>query len=361
MTLKLKTVRGAQYWVARFQRNGKAIEKSLGRKDALSKTAAKRKHDALALSLDAGVIPGAPAKKPACPTFAEAWPEMLSTIAELRKWKNPRSREAWARSLGGYAEDAFGGKRVDVITRDDVLALLKPLWETKTETASRLRMRLEAFFSWAKMMGLTAGDNPAAWAGGLEFLLPSASRVKPVRHHEALTMDELRKVAAYCSAHPSPVSAILLFIIATAARVSEARLAEASEIEGDTWVMPANRRKDGQDFPHRVPLSTLAKEALAMAEKEGLLFTSDGRRPLALDSPRLKLRAIVGRAVTAHGIRSSFRDWAAVSGVDFVAAEKALSHKVGSQVTQAYLREDMLAARRPIMQQWADALKMPQP
>lgn len=145
--------------------------------------------------------------------------------------------------------------------------------------------------------------------------------------------------------------------------------------------MPAKRRKDKKPEPMRVPLSTLAKKALEMQSTGKFLFSTSGKKPLAIDTPRLKLRMMVEkknereakenkakglemggqkesekRLVTMHGARSTFRDWAAINGIDYVASEKVLSHTVGSTVTQAYLREDMLEARRPIMQQWADLL-----
>ena len=351
--IRERKVKGRVYLIARAQVGGKVFEKSLGAKDKLTRAEIRLKLAAFMQAVENG---GAPVEDKSTPeSFASLWPRMLDDIAELKQWRNPKSRVARERSLGQYAQDAFGRRIVSSITRDDVLALLKPLWTTKTETAQRLRMRLETFFDWAKVHGFYENENPARWKGNLALFLPAASKVKAVEHHEAPTIDELKKVVAYCLAHPSPVSGFLLFIIATAARVNEARMADAAEIEGDTWIMPAERRKDGKGFPHRVPLSTLAKKALAMAESEGLLFTATGK-PLAIDSPRLKLRMILNRPVTTHGIRSSFRDWAAVEGVDFIAAEKALSHQVGTAVTQAYLREDMLEARRPIMERWAQAL-----
>ena len=346
------TRRGVSYWFARIQRGGKIYEKSLGRTDSVKKTEAHRKMMEFWHAVESGAV----RKRERSRTFNDLWPQALQSIAEIKRWKNPKTEESWRYSFGHYAAQAFGEKQVKEITRDDVLAALIPLWTTKTETAGKLRMRLEAFFSWAEVNGHRTTSNPALWKGNLEHFLPPLAKVRPVEHHEAPTIEELRKAVAYCISHPSPASGLILFVIATVARVSEARLAQASEIERSTWVMPAERRKDGKGEPHRVPLSKLAEIALAMSGENKYLFSTTKTKPLAIDTARLKLCMIVGRQVTMHGIRSTFRDWAAVSGIDFVAAEKALSHTVGSTVTQAYLREDMLEVRRPIMQQWADLL-----
>lgn len=354
--LRERKVKGRIYLIARVQEGGKVFEKSLGAKDKLTKAEIRLKLATFVQSVREHGDASLETRQAPEPTYADLWPRMLDDIAELKQWRNPESRRAWALSLGQYAQAAFGNLRPADIGRDEVLALLKPLWTTKTETAKRLRMRLETFFDWAKVHGFYAGDNPARWKGNLELFLPAASKVRKVAHHEAPTMDELRKTVAYCMEHPCPVSGLILFTIATVARIGESRLATKSEIKKDTWIMPAARRKDGKAFPHRVPLSTLAADALDMAADGDLLFTATGK-PINIDSPRLKLCTILGRKVTMHGIRSTFRDWAAVEGIDFIAAEKALSHQVGTAVTQAYLREDMLEARRPIMERWAQALK----
>lgn len=350
--LKVKTVKGKDYWVARAQRGGKTYERSLGAVATTKRADAQRKLLAFLMEIESGEVK----RRQKSATFNDLWPKMLASIAEVKRWKSAKTEESWRYSFGHYASAAFGEKPVARITREDVLEVLRPLWATKTETAGKLRMRLEMFFNWAEINGHVSGANPALWKGNLELFLPPLSKVRPVEHHEAPTMDELRKAVAYCMSHPSPASGLLLFVIATVTRVSEARYAERGEIDAGTWVMPANRRKDGKAEPHRVPLSTLAKAALMMTSRGKYLFSTTGENPLAIDTARLKLCMIVGRPVTVHGIRSTFRDWAAVNGVDFVAAEKALSHAVGTAVTQAYLREDMLEARRPIMQKWADEL-----
>lgn len=352
LSVKKKICHGDEYWVIRLQREGKKIERCLGRCSTTTKAEANRRLLKVIAELEQN---GITSRRKAL-TFDDLWPQALQNIAEVKRWKNPKTKESWTYSFSHYASKAFGKKRITEITRDDVLTALLPIWTTKTETAGKLRMRLEAFFSWAEVNGHRTASNPALWKGNLEHFLPPLAKVRPVEHHEAPTIEELRKAVYYCISHPSPASGLILFVIATVARVSEARLAQASEIERSTWVMPAERRKDGKGEPHRVPLSKLAEIALAMSGENKYLFSTTKTKPLAIDTARLKLCMVVGRQVTMHGIRSTFRDWAAVNGIDFVAAEKALSHTVGSTVTRAYLREDMLEVRRPIMQQWADLL-----
>lgn len=352
-SLKVRKRGEKEYWYARIQRSGKAFEKCIGLKSSISKTEATLRLADFIRDVESGAVETLKRRV----TFAQLWEKALACIAEVKCWKNPKTIVSWRLSFGVYACRAFGGKPVSAITRDDIVALLKPIWATKTATASKVRVRMETFFDWAIANGYYSQPNPAVWKGNLDLFLPPKSKVHQEDHHEAPEMDELRKAVRYCLAHPSPASGLLLFVIATVSRVSEARLARPCEIENAVWELPAERRKDGKDEPHRVPLSKLASLALTMRASEGdYLFSADGRKPLALDTARLKLCMILDRKVTVHGIRSTFRDWAAVSGIDFVAAEKALMHAVGSAVTRAYLREDMLDARREIMEKWADAL-----
>lgn len=348
--LKIKTVKGVEYYVARIQKDGKVREKSLGAVAKVKPAEVKAKLRAFIDAVEGDTLAAGRA------TFADLWAQAVDDIDGVKRWKSPKTRESWTLSLGTYACEAFGSKPVASITRDDVLNLLKPLWRTKTATAAKLRLRLEMFFDWAEAHGHRSGKNPAAWAGNLELFLPARSKVRVEVHHEAPTIEELRAAVAYCRAHPSPASGLILFLIATVARLSEARLAKPDEIKKDVWEMPPERRKDGKTTPHRVPLSSIAREALTMANREGYLFSVTGAKPLSLDTARLKLCMILKRKVTAHGIRSTFRDWAAVTGKDFIASEKALMHSVGSAVTQAYLRSDMLDVRREIMQEWAAVL-----
>lgn len=251
----------------------------------------------------------------------------------------------------------LGEKTVDTITLDDVYEVLQPLWFDKTETASRIRGRLEKIFDFASFRGYITSANPARWRGGLENLFPSPSKVKNIEHHEALTLEEAQLCARkFCDSKYVSHKAVL-FGMLTCARLSEFLLAKWDEVDlkNAVWVCPAGRAKTGVTY--RFPLSTQAVVLLNSIEQASdFVFVNNAGRTLALDTPRVILRKNVKRPVTMHGIRSTFRDWCAENGVDRVLAEKSLMHVVGSDVEQAYQRSDLLDQRREVMQRWADVL-----
>ena len=258
-----------------------------------------------------------------------------------------------------YVEPVIGDRKIDDIEREDVLAVLMPIWETKNETASRVRMRLEAVINWAIRHKYRKLANPATWRGNLEFDLPPVAKVKTVKHHGSMTFEEAKQVVSYLLDHLSVVSAAILFGLATASRVNEFRLARWDEIKGNTWYVPSERRKDGKPYPHRVPLNHLAKTALSMVDgkKRGEFIFVNGRgNVIALDSPRLKLIDILKKRVTMHGCRSTFSDWCAENNKSETLREKSLMHATGNEVAQAYQRSDLLEQRRVLMDEWADAL-----
>ena len=341
-----KTKAGTELYVVRWMVGKKAIERSLGPASLMTLKQAKAKAAAL---IATETEPAQ--KKAALPTFADVARDALAEIERAKHWRNPRSAEQWRNSLRNDALPILGRLRIDEVTRDDVLKVLRPIWDTKPESAKRLQQRLASIFDWAIMRRFRQ-DNPAAWRSNLAFALPPRSRVQKVEHHDAPTLDELRQVVAYCRAHPSPVSGCLLLVIATVCRVSEARQATAEQISADVWTVPGAAQKVDRGA-RRVPLSTLGLEAVAMGQRSGLLFRGLRGGMVALDCPRLKLIGILGRATTAHGIRSTFRDWAPGAGIDRDTAERCLSHEVGSDTERAYLRRDFLEERRAALELWA--------
>lgn len=364
---------GRSFYIARFKKNGRSYERSLGCAEDITLRTAKL---ALARLLMDFEEPSEEKKNdhPDGLCFREAFNLAMKDIAAVKQWKNEKSEHTWRQTITDFALPIIGDLDVAGITRDDVLAVLKPIWFEKTETASRLRARIEAVLSWSIRRGYRKESNPAIWKGNLEFDLPMRMKIQPVEHFPAMTGDEIKKVVTYCLAHPSPVSAAVLFGIATASRLSEFRLAKRKEIDGDVWLVPPERRKDKRNYPHRVPLSTLAQEALKMADdalqkkKKGdnsekpkkangddFLFVSR-YGVIHVDSPRLKIVDIVGRKVTMHGCRSTFRDWCAENNINQVLAEKSLMHTTGNEVEQAYQRSDLLEQRKVVMQQWSDFL-----
>lgn len=289
--------------------------------------------------------------------FKNFYLEAIEHIKEVKQWKHPKSESQWKSTIAMYALPFIGDKALDKITTDDICKLIEPIYKTKTETASKLIGRLKAVFDYAQVKGFRKGYNPAVWSGNLDQYFAPKTKVSQIQHHKAVPWQDIPKVFKALWELKTIGSLSVMFGTLTASRVKEFALAEWQEIdwENDIWVMPAGRRKDQKLFPHRVPLNKQIKMVLdRLPTRENFLFPSvSGDSHLCLENPRKVLRDL-GLDVTMHGMRSSFRDWAAETGQDWAASEKALSHTVGSEVTQAYLRTDMLEKRREIMQAWAD-------
>jgi len=241
-----------------------------------------------------------------------------------------------------------------------VMRVLKPIWRKKTETASRLRGRIESVLDWARVHGYRSGENPARWKGNLDHLLPARSKVRPVQHHPALSYPEIPAFMADLRQCPDGAARALEFTILTAARTNETIGATRAEIDTreKAWKVPGARMKSGRD--HRVPLS---KRALAILDvtsssdaKDAFLF--EGRkigRPLS-NMAMLKLLERMGRSdLTVHGFRSSFRDWAAErTNFPNEVVEMALAHAVEDKTEAAYRRGDLFEKRRRLMDAWAE-------
>jgi integrase len=256
-------------------------------------------------------------------------------------WKNPRHRQAWRNSLRDYAYPIIGHLPIADVDTAAVLQVLRPIWNTKTETASRVRGRIEAILSAAKVEELRTGDNPAVWRAHIAEVLPSKRDVSTVEHHPALPYAEMPRFWKSLAADTSDAARMLRFIILTAARYSEARGIQPSEIKGDLWRVPAPRMKAGKE--HTVPLTPLALKQLPF-------------RPVSDPALATCIKRHTDSPATCHGFRSTFRDWAG-DKTDFPreVAEAALAHVLG-EVERAYRRGDALAKRRDLMRAWADYL-----
>lgn len=343
----------SQYWVARFQIDGVRYDVGLGSCAKVTLREARLKA--------AKAVAKPPKKKKKTKLddkklalFKDVWGTAMEEIASIKQWKREKMFHRWANSISTYALPILGDKKVSAITREDILEVIKPLWFTRIETADRVRQRLETILSWAEVRGYRSGTNPARWDGNLSFFLPSRSKVEIVKHREAPTVEELKTVVRYCLAHPSRGHGLILFVIATVCRVNEARCAELGEIEGGIWTVPKAHQKVGDD--RRVPLSALATQGLGMADQGDIYYFEHNERPLALDTPRILLQRLCGRAVTAHGIRSTFRDWCAREGLDDNAAELCLGHVIGTQTSRAYFRDDLFDKRKDILDRWSKML-----
>ncbi|MFV1592635.1 integrase arm-type DNA-binding domain-containing protein [Phaeobacter sp. JH20_31] len=307
-------------------------------------------------------------------TFADATSKALA--AKLDAFRNAKHRQQWENTLRTYAEPELGEMLVDEITVQDVLRVLEPMWQTKTETASRLRGRIEAVLSWATVAGHRGGDNPARWAGNLKELLPAASKVAKQANQPALQIDDAPKWLSALRKRDGMGARALEFSALTAARSQEVRGARWEEIDLDAtiWAIPAQRMK--MDREHRVPLSPDARallEALPRFEDNPLVFPAPRggeMSDMTLSAAMKRLHKadieagglgfidrVSKRAAVPHGLRSTFRDWVA-ERTHFPGdmAEVALAHKVGSAVEAAYRRGDMIEKRRLMMAAWAEYL-----
>lgn len=304
-------------------------------------------------------------------TFDKATEHYLA--AKLDAFKNAKHRQQWQNTLAHYASPALGKMLVQDVAVQDVLRVLQPLWTDKTETASRLRGRIESVLSWATVAGHRTGDNPARWAGNLKELLPAPTKVAKEGNQPALRLEDAPHWFAALREREGMGARALEFLALTAARSQEVRGAEWSEIDLNArlWVIPAARMKMRRE--HRVPLTADAMALLrALPRMDGnpLVFPAARggqlsdmtvsavmRRMNEADQGEGKpgfLDRVSKRPAVPHGLRSTFRDWAAErTNYPGEMAEAALAHRISNAVEAAYRRGDMIEKRRRMMGEWA--------
>lgn len=345
----------------RAQVNGCRKDLGLGSASSLSLTMAKAK----ALTLRTKIANGedvfvkpekvAPVKMP---TFNEAFMEAIDITNNARKW-TPKHYDDWVTCIKNYACPSIGKKKIDKITRDDIIELLLELWESKPVTGGRVRLRVERIFDYFIFKGWYTQPNPAKWKGNLDMVFPSVEKINHEKHHEAMTQIEASFIAKRFIDSKFLSHKMIMMGLLTATRVNEFVNARWDEIDFDTatWSIPPERRKDKKRYPHRVPLPTQLIYILGTIEKRSdLIFVDEKGRRLHKDTPRIVLVKNLKRKVSMHGCRSTFRDWCAETDKDAVLAEKSLMHATGNEVEQAYQRSDQLEQRRVLMQEWADFL-----
>ena len=284
--------------------------------------------------------------------------------AHQASWSSPKHRLQWQTSLATYAYPVIGQMPVNRIGVDEVLRVIGPIWATKTETASRVRNRIETIIDYSRSRKWIAGgaENPARWKGHLENLLPKKSRVSPVVHQPAMPWRDLPRFYQALSRDRGTGALCMRYVIACALRSSEGRLATIDETDRDRrlHLIPAERTKTRT--PLRVPLSDEALAILDQAEERRTSkFVFSGRRvgkPLS-GMAMLEVLRTKAPGLTVHGFRSSFRDWAAENGVAHEIAEACLGHAAGNATEAAYLRTDILAKRAIVVQRWATFLTTP--
>ncbi|WP_108837963.1 tyrosine-type recombinase/integrase [Tateyamaria sp. Alg231-49] len=351
------TPTGGRSWLLRIVINGQRTSLGLGSFPTVSLSQARERARHYREEVWHGRDPRAPQ---IAMTFEEAAEGFLKV--KLAEFHNDKHRAQWRATLDNYATPVIGDRPVADIDVQDVLRVLSAIWTTKTETASRLRGRIEAVLAWATVHGHRSGDNPARWKGNLDATLPKPSKVSSVRHHAAVPVALLPAFVAQIRAKDTVSARAIEFMTLTAARSAEVRGARWDEIDFDNriWTIPAARIKTRKE--HRVPLSDEAMAVLENMPRLGdLIFTVTGNMlsDVACAKP-MKATGIVdarsGRPIVPHGLRSAFRDWAAETGQDRDMAEIALAHNVGSAVERAYMRSDMLERRRDMMQKYSDFL-----
>lgn len=291
-------------------------------------------------------------------TLSQLIRRAVPTILEIAQLRSEKHRSQWHQTLQKYVVKPFGQIKVCDVDRNLVLAILRPIWYTKTETATRVRSRLERVIAYAITRDLYTKPNPCTWHANLDMFLPSPEKIKMVIHQDALTVEETQHLfAEHWHSEEIPWKAVM-FGILTCARVGEFIPLQWDEIDFEkaVWLCPSARRKDGKRYPHRVPLSRQAMALLRSIPRETeYVFGGRGSTHLHRETPVVLIKKTFQHG-TMHGFRSTFRDWAAENDYDRVLAEKSLMHATGNEVEQAYQRSDLLERRRPLLQAWADTL-----
>ena len=295
---------------------------------------------------------------PVAPTFDHCVRQYI--LAHRSSWANAKHEAQWQSTLDRYAAPVIGRLNPNEITVEHLLEILSPIWSTKTETASRVRSRIELVLNFARAKKLRSGENPALWRGNLDSLLPKPRKVAPVKHHEAVDVEAARAVFQSIRAMGSIGARCLEFTILTACRSGESRGALWSEIdlERALWTIPAQRMKMKRD--HRTPLSGAAIDLLRSTPKfdnTDLVFSSPQKVHLVRPLSDMTLTACHRRlklTATVHGWRSTFKDWAAEkTSYANELSEMALAHAISSGVESAYRRGDLFERRRAMMDEWA--------
>lgn len=359
------TESGAKSWLFRFMLAGRAREMGLGPLHTVSLAEARIKAADCRKQLLEGIDPIearksvrdaaklAVAKSITFQKCADAYVE-----AHRAGWKSAKHAEQWENTLATYAFPVFGSLPVASVDTALVMKCLEAIWASKAETASRLRGRIESVLDWAAVRGYRQGENPARWKGHLDKLLPARSKIAKVEHHAALPYTEIGAFMKALREQEGYAPRGLEFAILTATRTSETLNATWGEFDrkAGIWTIPAERMKAGKE--HRVPLSARALEILkAMREVKQNNYVFPGarvNRPLSNMAFLMALRRMGRGDLTAHGFRSTFRDWAAeMTAYPGEVAEMALAHTVGDKTEAAYRRGDLFEKRRRIMEDWA--------
>jgi integrase len=371
-----------KFWIFRYTQAGRTREMGLGPasgRDAVPLADARIKASELHRQVRDGFDPlderaAAEARKRAeaakvaadAITFRDVMDRYIG--AHEASWRNSKHRQQWRNTLQQYALRSIGDLPVSAVDTGAVMRVLEPLWQTKPETASRIRGRIERILDHAKARGWRDGENPARWRGHLDHLLPARSKLRAVAHHAALPYSETPGFMAALRQQEGVAARALEFTILTATRTGEAIGARWAEVDlaSKVWTVPPERTKTRKE--HRVPLTDrtvaiLTELAKLRPDDKAHHFVFPGlrpRRPLSTMAMLKRLERMRRGDITVHGFRSTFRDWAAEC-TEFPnhVVEAALAHAIGDKVEAAYRRGDLFVKRRRLMEAWAKFCAQP--
>ncbi|WP_313073232.1 phage integrase central domain-containing protein [Melaminivora sp.] len=369
--LHLQVIGGSRVWVYRYVFMRQRRRMGLGSYPTVSLSAAREAARAARALRDSGIDPikDRQDRREAARLAAAALIRFDDAAdAYIREhestWRNAKHAQQWRNTLSMYAHPKIGSVYVSDIDAQHVLRVISPIWKTKTETASRVRGRIEQILDWATAHGHRTGPNPARWRGQLEYILANPKKLAPVQHLAAVPLADLPTAYATIAAAYGQSSRALRFLILTAARSGEVRgmLWSEVDLEASLWTVPADRMKAKKD--HRVPLSRQALALLRSLPREAHVehvFPSTRKGPLS-DMALTTLMRRHKLGAVPHGFRSTFRDWAGeMTHHPRDAVELCLAHTIDTKTEAAYRRGDMLDKRAVIMQEWADYAAGPLP
>jgi integrase len=364
---------GGKSWGLRFERDGRERWLGLGPADTFSLKEARERARAARQLLTDGIDPIDDRKARKAQLAAAKAKLLIFREATQRyfdqhegKWRNPKHRAQFLSTLKQYAFPMLGNMAVSAIDTSAVLRAIEPIWMGKTETASRVRGRIESVLDWCTVRGYRTGDNPARWKGHLSEVLPARGQVAKVNHHAAMPFAELPPFMAELRKRKGAAARALEFAILSAARTGEVIGAKWDEIGlGEkTWMIPAGRMKGGKE--HKVPLSERAIDLLrGLPTEDGNDFVFLGPRygsGLSNMAMTQVLKRMDRGDVTVHGFRSTFRDWCSEqTNYPREVVEMALAHAIGDKVEAAYRRGDLLRKRQQLAEAWSKYCTSPPP
>ena len=333
--------------------HGRRRELGLGNLSTFTLAEAREEAEKIRRAVARGEDPKKPKEPP--PRFAAAAAVVIDELAP--GWRGRDTKAHWTRSLLVYAAD-IGDMPIDLVSTDDVVRVVKPIWRSRPESGRKLRQRIETLLDVATVKGWRVGANPARLKGHLERLLPKQPTA--VAHRRAISHDEAPAFMKLLAQQSAMSARALEWTILTAAREGMTRFATWGDVQGDVWVVPANKMKEDDRGDFRVPLTAQALAVLDTVRigepaPDALIFPGAKKGKPMSDQTMDSLLARMKVDATPHGFRSTFRDWAG-DETDHAreVAEAALAHVVGDDTERAYRRRDALAKRRRLMEDWAD-------